>query len=306
MLHTSHLAFAEPLLRTRSSGYGGSGYALVHIPDENGKPTIVPGITTVTGILDKPGLLQYQADEVAIKAVNNIDGLLNRSIEEGFNFLRWAGKMKTKYLAAVGSNIHAYAAADLAGRPLPPIEYPETEQMVTVWNEFKWEHSFKPLALEATVVNRELGTAGTGDCWAIVDDVPTLLDLKSGKHTYPDHKAQLAALGSCDEMCVLDPDGDFEYVRSVPDGWNGATREVRGETRAVTRWRIETPPDISAYALVHIRPSGYDENDEPHDPFVKLHYLSEAEIEAGWMRFNGCLQVKRAEAIEKQLAKEEK
>jgi hypothetical protein len=285
---------------------GGSGYALVHIPDENGKPTIVPSVTTITGILDKPGLLQYQADEVAIKAVHNIDALLNRSIEEGFNFLRWAGKNKTKYAAAVGSNIHAYIASDLAGRALPAIEYPETAEMVGAWNAFKWEHSIVPLALEATVVNRDLGIAGTGDCWALVDGVATLLDWKSGKHTYPDHKAQMAALGSCDEMYVLDPEGEFEYVRTPPEGWFGETREVRGETKAVTRWRIETPPDISAYALAHIRPSGYDEHDEPHGPFVKLHPLSDAEIEAGWMRFNGCLQVKKAEKVEGMLKKEAK
>lgn len=300
MLHTAHLPYAEPLLRTRSSNMGGSGYRIPMTGET------YPGVTTVSGILAKPGVEQWGADQVAIRAVTNIDALLNRSVSEGFAYLRFSARSELSRAAKIGTNMHDWLARSLAGLPLPAVEFEEVQQMIAAWHEFLWEHSFVPSHLEATVVNRDLQYAGTADGFGMLDGESVILDWKSAKSLWPENKAQLAALSACDELMVLDPEGEYEYVRSVPEGWLGETRVVRGEPKAVTRWSVETVPDHAKHVLVHIRPSGYDENDEPHDPFVKLHYLSDAEIEAGWMRFNGCLQVKRAEAVEKQLVKGEK
>lgn len=126
-----------------------------------------------------------------------------------------------------------------------------------------------------------------------------MLDWKSGKATYPDNRAQLAALGACDEMAVLDPDGEFEYVRSIPDGWDGETRKVRGEEKAVTRWRMEAVPAFSQYAFGHIRWADYDRKGYPHDPFLVIDVLTDAQVEAAWLRFQGCLLVKAADKLDK-------
>ena len=76
----------EPKLRVRSSGHGGSGYKHPHTGD------VVPGVTTVLKRLDKPGVLQWAVDNTAAYAVANVDGLLNRTEEQGFGFLRWYWK----------------------------------------------------------------------------------------------------------------------------------------------------------------------------------------------------------------------
>lgn len=286
----------EPLLRTRSSGLSGSGYALVHDRDEGGKIRIVPGITTVTKWLPDEGLRQYEADQVAIKATTNIDALLNRTELEGFYYLRYAGKNNTKRLAAIGTNFHNYIEADLGGLPLPAIEYHEVNEMVEKWQELKWEHSIQPIAIEGTVVNRSLGYAGTFDLIANVDGVPTLLDAKTSTAIRTGHYAQLAALGAADEMMLLDPDGEYEHLITPPNGWEG---EVRG-SKAVTRWSVGTVPSFSQYGFLHARPAGFDRAGDPTEAFCEIHIVPEIEIEEHWEVFRGMLSVAQAvSSIEK-------
>jgi hypothetical protein len=46
-------------------------------------------------------------------------------------------------------------------------------------------------------VNREHGYAGTLDGLWKIDGVPTLVDVKTARNTWPEHFQQLAALGAC-------------------------------------------------------------------------------------------------------------
>jgi hypothetical protein len=64
---------ADPKLRIKASGYGGSGYYNPFTQER------VIGVTTALGVLEKPGIPQWVADNTAAYAIANVDRLMQRS-----------------------------------------------------------------------------------------------------------------------------------------------------------------------------------------------------------------------------------
>ncbi len=268
----------EPKLRVRSSGHGGSGYKHPHTGD------VVPGVTTVLKRLDKPGILQWAVDNTAAYAVANVDGLLNRTEEQGFGFLRWYWKRDPlkgdlsdirnysdgvlNDAAALGTMMHDWVAADHGACPYPDVTDASFFfwEMVEQWNEFNAQHEIEPIHSEFTLWNSESGYAGTADGLWKIDGVVTLIDVKTSRNTWDEHWMQLEALRRCDKMLT----------------------EVDGE------W-VETPAIIpEKMALFHIRPSDNDKNGNPMAPFAKLLDMPHNEHDAMWQAFKGLLSVTHA------------
>lgn len=296
----------NPPLRTRNSGYGGSGY---DIPTEvvAGKPRNVPGVTTVTGVTEKEALRQYYADAVAARAVVNIDALLNRSQEEGFNFLRWAGNYANKEAIQNGNVVHDWIDQHMTGGFEPALENEAQEQMVAEFLRWLGEHEVEVLCSEETFYNPTVGYAGTGDwIWRITckhanpcvgegKPVVVLGDNKTGKNVHKEARQQLAALGACSV-----------WLRQVPEGTDGA---VRHETKeAVTWWVEDSVPVFEEYAVLHIRPAAFDPSGREIPAFCELQVVPHWRIDLAWGGFLGAYALKdadRREALEeKRLAKE--
>ena len=279
----------EPKLRVRSSGHGGSGYKHPHTGD------VVPGVTTVLKRLDKPGILQWAVDNTAAYAVANVDGLLNRTEEQGFGFLRWYWKRDPlkgdltdirnysdgvlNDAAQLGTMMHDWVAADHGACPYPDVtDAPFFHwEMVEQWNGFNAQHEIEPIHSEFTVWNSEFGYAGTADGLWKIDGVVTLVDVKTSRNTWDEHWMQLEALRRCDKMLT----------------------EVDGE------W-VESPAIVpEKLALFHIRPSDTDKNGNPMAPFAKLLDMPHNEHDAMWQAFKGLLSVTHALSDIKTLRKQE-
>jgi hypothetical protein len=71
---------------------------------------------------------------------------------------------------------------------------PTLRKMAEQWVKLAAKHTIEPLASEFTVYNSSLGYAGTADMVAMVDGIPSLIDVKTGKDVYPDAALQLCAL----------------------------------------------------------------------------------------------------------------
>lgn len=297
---------SEPILRIRASKYGGSGYAAVTWLNEKGKPTVVPGVTTVLNALPMDGIVQWHIDNTAAYAVANVDALLNRTVEQGFGFLRWYTKRKPDLsdplrdfskgvlndAAELGTNIHTYIAADLEGEFTPPIDSPEMAQMVDQWSNFKSEHTIEPILTEATVLNREEGYAGTLDGLWKIDGVPTLVDVKSARSTRDSHWAQVASLGACYDLLTRVGEGEgVKYRTTPPRGWD---EPVDDDGKITTYWKNDVIPPFSQYRLLHIRPSDYDNQGNPIAPFCKL-VSTDVPMGMYYDLFLAALKVKRAQ-----------
>lgn len=269
----------EPKLRVRSSGHGGSGYK----HPLSGE--IVPGVTTILKKLDKPGVVQWAVDNTAAYAVANIDGLLSRTQEQGYGFLRWYWKRDPlkdditdirNYSAGVlndaaelGTLLHDWIAAETDDN----FPYPDTTlaqdyfwEMVEQWNGFKAKHTIEPLHTEVTLWNKQWGYAGTADAIWNIDGITTLVDIKTSRNTWDEHWMQLAALSDCDVM-LLEKDG----------GWVESGMEL-----------------IERHALLHIRPSDTDKDGNPMFPFAELKFMDMAEYDDLLLGFRGLLDVTHA------------
>jgi hypothetical protein len=288
----------DPILRVRSSGFQGSGYAT---PTElvDGKPRIVPSVTTIAGIADKPGLRQWAVEQTAGYAVTHVEALLNRSEFEGLGFLRYRWKNEPKLdadpdlrtwhdtvlndAADLGTWMHEYVEARLLGEFAAA---PETEwqaEMVEQFEAWLFEHDVEALLVEETVYNPR-GYAGTLDLVVRVDGKCYLTDIKTSRNTWPEHYMQLAALGAAPV-----------WLRQVAEGTPGAV-EYKRKDKPSTYWVEDVVPDFEGYAILHIRPT----DDDGKPAFCELKVIDNELIDMHYDWFLGYLTAKEAERRVKQ------
>lgn len=284
---------SEPKLRARSSGFGGSGYRIPTWLDEKKQPMLVPSVTTITGVTNKPGLQQWIADQTAAYAVTHIDDLLSRTEEVGWGFLRYFWKREPKPgedlrgahkrvlndAGNIGTNVHEWIEADLTDDFLPEVDSDECAQMVEQWLLFKEGHTVEPLLVEVTAVNREHGYAGTLDGVWVIDGVPTLVDVKTSRNTWPEHYQQLAALGAC-----------YEVMCEVAEGTEGAVAYGKDD---VSWWVEDVMPPFSEYRILHLRPDDYDSRGN----FIPAYCVLEpvVDVDLHFQGFLGALALKKYE-----------
>lgn len=303
---TAHRDRYEPKLRVRASGLGGSGYAIPTRPvEKDGKPLIVPGATTVTGVERADGITQWAVDNTAAYAVEMADRLLDKSKNQGFNMLRWYHHRKpdpddptvdlTNYsngvlsdLADFGTWIHDYIADSLFDRPT---EDPPTEAHYSAIEAFEiWasEHVIEPIATEITVFNPEHGYAGTLDHIISVDFEPMLLDVKTSRNINGGHLKQLSCLGAADVWMREDPA-------------RGAAYETR--KWGTTYWSEDVVPSFSSYGILQVRPDDYDKNGKPVPAFAELHRVPQEIVDASFDGFLGALAMRKSNKVVKDIAK---
>lgn len=304
-----------PKLAVAASGYGGRGYRAIFEP---GTPT-VPSITTALGAIDHPGLRRWERQQVAAFAVAHAEDLLNRDEEVAYRYLMAVPKFLTPekaddipygvdvwnaaeyaldYAANTGTWIHSYIEDDLRGHFNPDPIRDDHYQMVEAYFEWKAQHDIEVLSLERTVFGD--GYAGTGDLFAIIDGVVTLVDWKSSKAVRDSHIAQLAAIGAAHTTAVEVPEGTAGAVEHKLQPKIAA--EHGGQEKA---WFVEEPlPDFQQYAVVQVRPMDYTDSGEVLDPFCEMHVIPQGQIDAAYDLFRAGLSVRMAQRGLKEAQKE--
>ena len=158
--------------------------------------TRVPGVTTILGVIAKPALISW-ANRMGLDGINTA-----KHVDE---------------LADIGTLAHAMIAHHLGG-PAPDLDDYSKNQISRAENSVLSFHEWakgKDLATydsEVQLVSEDLRYGGTADWHGIIDGIPTLLDLKTGKAIYDEHLYQVAAywnlilenkLGTIDEIRIL-------------------------------------------------------------------------------------------------------
>ena len=139
--------------------------------------TLVPGVTTVLGVLNKPALVPW-ANKLGLAGIN-----VGQYVD---------------VLAQIGTLGHALILSHLTGTKPDLSEY--TTQMLDkaencLLSYFEWEgqHKLKPILCETPLVSETYRYGGTPDFFGDVDGILTLLDFKTGRAIYDDYFYQLAA-----------------------------------------------------------------------------------------------------------------
>lgn len=149
-----------------------------------GKPTEMPSVTEILGMLDKPALKQWAVD-CAIRCIEN-GGTLDEAK------FAW----KNRDALDVGSIVHHAIESHIAGyKPdFSALDGENLSQALASYKSFEeWEgsHSVRWYANELTVSLPPL-YCGTLDALANIDGVDYILDFKTANGIYNDYWIQLA------------------------------------------------------------------------------------------------------------------
>ena len=143
-----------------------------HIRYKTSDGKVVPGATTITGLLNKPYLIRW-ANQLGLEGIDS--------------------SKYTDEAASTGTLAHAMIQADLDGSKVDyslysPLQVSNAENAVLSWYEWKKHHDIKPLLCEQPFVADTLpspfiedmpGYGGTVDCYCELDGKKTLLDFKT-------------------------------------------------------------------------------------------------------------------------------
>jgi hypothetical protein len=174
---------------------------------------IVPGVTTITGQLNKPALVKWSND-IGLKGIS-----------------------VTSYVddkAQIGTLAHEMILAHLSKREPDTEDYSKV-QIDQAENAFlsylEWEkgHKINPELIEVQAVSEKLKYGGTFDFYGLVDGVYELIDFKTGSGIYPEMWFQVAAYGN-----LIGPIVHRYRILNIPRTEDESFRE-------------EVKPDVSLY-----------------------------------------------------------
>ena len=175
--------------------------------DPGGK-NVIPSVTEIIGdCTDKSGALtQWAANMCKEWVIENCEwDTWEDDISEGWftvrdtdlNDMRFNFKKVSQKALDIGSEVHAIIEAhlmwpDAETLPLKP-KTPESERAWLAFLKWKDEHNLKPISLEKTVYSHDGSWAGTLDidCW--LNGKRYIIDLKTSRAFYPEHRYQVAA-----------------------------------------------------------------------------------------------------------------
>lgn len=147
-----------------------------HVRYKNAAGGIVPGTTTITGLLNKPQLVPW-ANKLGLAGIDS--------------------KAYTEEKAVIGTLAHKMVTDYLLGMPTDTKEY-SPFQVSAAENSFlsylRWAEKkhIEPILIEKPLVSEEWQFGGTCDIYATVDGALELIDLKTGG-IYDEHVVQVSA-----------------------------------------------------------------------------------------------------------------
>jgi hypothetical protein len=150
---------------------------------------LLPGVTTILGILNKPALVPWanQLGLAGIQVQEYVDALALIGTG-GHEMIMYHNK------GLVWDNPNGYHA-DLVDK---------MENCFLSYLAWEKQHKVEPILCEAPLVSELHGYGGTVDMLAKVNGVDTIVDYKTGKAIYPEHLYQVAAYRT-----LLEENGHF-------------------------------------------------------------------------------------------------
>jgi len=213
----------------------------------------LPGVTTVIGLLDKPALVAWAAQQSADYAIEHWDELANKPIGERQRLIERARFTSNKKATTKGQTVHAMAEALQNGKPVETTDavmLADIQALARLLDQ--WQ--IQPVATEVPLCNTTDLWAGTCD---VIADIPKLgrvmLDFKTGKAIYDEIALQLAAYARANLR--LEGDGAAATEQPPFDGINttvGYGIHVRDGLAQIQPVRIDDDVYQSFLSLVDL------------------------------------------------------
>lgn len=197
----------------------------------------VPSVTTLTGVMDKPGLVGAAAKETAAWAANNAEQLPALGWDMWTKAAAGAYREKWSSKAGRGTDLHAHAhqlATTGSTEDVPD------EQLLLVQQaaDFLDRWNVRTVAAERGVYHAELAYAGRFDLIADAGQTRWLFDFKTGSGVWPEHVLQQSGYRYTTHMHNEDGSEDLPMLEVDrvgivwirPDGWDVFPVRATAET----------------------------------------------------------------------------
>lgn len=188
----------------------------------------IPSVTTIIGILDKPGLVGWAKRVTSESAVRNLETLVKMRETGGdaatIDWLKRIPGYERDVAADLGTSVHRLA--EQINRGVEPIVSADEAPFVHAYLKFVSDYRPRFLAVEEMICSLRFDYCGTLDGLAVIDGEPWLIDIKTGKSLYAETALQLSAYGAASFI-----------------GRSGTAR----------RFRL---PRVTRYGVIHVRPEG--------------------------------------------------
>jgi len=139
--------------------------------------TIVPGVTTILGILSKPALVKW-ANNLGLQGIDS-----SKYVDEKASIGTLAHQMIADYLRGIETDTSEYSKVQI------------NQAENSVLSFFKWEESHKiiPILIEEPLISEQYRFGGTIDCLGEVNGELCLIDFKTSRGIFPEMLIQVAA-----------------------------------------------------------------------------------------------------------------
>ena len=141
--------------------------------------TLVPGVTTVLGILNKPALVPW-ANKLGLQGIE-----VGKFVDDKAAIGTLAHQMIADYLRGVETDTSEYSKMQIE----------QAENSILSFLEWEKSHKLEPILVEEPMVSERHGFGGTVDLIARLNDEPELclIDFKTSKGIFPEMFVQVAA-----------------------------------------------------------------------------------------------------------------
>jgi hypothetical protein len=175
----------------------------------------IVGVTTAIGVLDKPALRNWYAEQAAKRAIDEWDELALLPVSQRLERIRYGARDTVQAAALRGNEIHDLGQQLANGEDVDvPPEHVGPVEAYARWLD-EWDVT--PIAAETPCASTKHGYGGTADLWGRVgkrDNAMCLLDIKTGKGVYNETGLQLAAYRFTD---LMQPEKGVEIPTPVVD-----------------------------------------------------------------------------------------
>jgi len=149
---------------------------------------VLPSVTAILGVIAKPALIHWASRTAADIALDN-PSLSLEEVSGRFNGVKKQAAEKGKRIHTMFQTIIDLDDQETFLKHCDKDDKLYAEPIFDFINEYKFEHQFG----ERIVRSFKFGYAGTCDEGGLVNGKLSILDLKTGKNTYPEHRLQLEA-----------------------------------------------------------------------------------------------------------------
>ena len=190
-----------------------------HTRYKNKKGEIVPGVTTVLGLLSKPQLVKW-ANNLGLQGIDS-----SKYVDKMASIGTLAHYMVECYLTKTSQDLTAYS----------PEEIDKAENALISFFEWERQYEIEPLGNEMRLLSEEFGYGGTVDFYCKINGKFNLVDFKTGKAIYNEHIIQLAAY----RQLLVENGYPVQEVRILRIGRTEEEGfEERKETNLLNHWLL--------------------------------------------------------------------